>query len=481
MKPMQWAIAFGVLVVMVFVITFAMNYLGSARSPDDKPNPGGDGSRIILAFDGTQFPRSPNPQFKMFTEGELHRPGHHDYLFANTTDQPVKVGRMGKTCTCSSLQLYLATDEWKKEFSSAMASTEISASLNPLTAVGFAAALDKRLGDATARVPQTATLDLDMDHKLEWTTIPPGAAGWFRMEWNGTKPGPFAASLWAGRQGEQDIALEANVRLLDPVVLKDKDIDFSKEPIIVSKSEQGPSAKPAVLHTVKINLWSATRTTLHPKAALISKWGAEKTPVEIGAAERTSDDSSKPPDLIIVEGQPTTPLCTYTIPVKLLDRSPDGKYPFPYGGFRIRVKVTFDDKDIDPVVCSITGRINGDIWVRSSDNEPDRLAFSSFQKDEGSQSRSIQVFSDVPGIKLEIDDDRTPPFLKGCFEPPKLIERNGNDSVWEVTGRIKGGRVFGAFPSMEIEDFFDSAVYIKAVGDSTRSLRISVSGNATDR
>src|SRR5262249_49236858 len=144
---------------------------------------------------------------------------------------------------------------------------------------------------------------------------------------------------------------------------------------------------------VTLDLWSTTRTDLHPRAELLTKVAPEKMPVKIGEKvvvpkEKLNSDPasnpSQPPEPWQAKSQePGQVKCAYRIPVQLLERSPDGSRPFAFGGFRIRVKVTFDDKDnIEPIVFNIGGSLRGDI--RAGSAEQGRLNFGTFPAREGS-------------------------------------------------------------------------------------------------
>src|SRR4051794_35928862 len=106
MKQTQWTIAIVVLAVMVFVVTFAMNYLGSTTDSGGggikpEPEPGG-----TLQFTETSFP----PQ-GVALEREVHSTGHYDFWFTNPTDKPVTVGLEAKGCTCTSVEAFLMPED----------------------------------------------------------------------------------------------------------------------------------------------------------------------------------------------------------------------------------------------------------------------------------------------------------------------------------------------------------------------------------
>ena len=89
-------------------------------------------------------------------------------------------------------------------------------------------------------------------------------------------------------------------------------------------------------------------------------------PAEIAKLERELQQEKAP-------GKIT---CAYSLPVTLLDRSPDGKQPFPFGNFRLRIQVTFDDEGVEPALLMVNGKLLGD--VRIGGGLDGRLSFGSF-------------------------------------------------------------------------------------------------------
>src|SRR5690349_6707949 len=99
MKQTQWTLAVIVLAVMVFVVTFAMNYLGGTNRerPNDLPPPPTGSS---LTFVEKRFP--PTEGFAL--EREIHTRSHIDFWFINPGEKPVKVGLEMQTCTCTAVE-----------------------------------------------------------------------------------------------------------------------------------------------------------------------------------------------------------------------------------------------------------------------------------------------------------------------------------------------------------------------------------------
>jgi hypothetical protein len=500
MKPIQWVVALVVLVAMVFVITFAMNFLGDSKQNTPPPPDDGGGSATVLKFLTTSYPaQKENTPIVKYVDMEIkndgeRNPGYRDYLFVNPTDEEVKLGRTGKVCTCSGVELYLAPEEWKTQAALLLAaeaaggafqaSEGVGGSPHPLFGLGSLALYDRKLRDIAAdeeKLKPAAGLNVGADHLPETAAIPPRAVGWLRMKWKAEKAEDklVNAELTAhSTKGNGLIKLEARVRFVEPVQYPAKDVPVDE--LTLDRVERKPGDKPQTIKTVYLVLWSTTRKSLAPKAEVMAKVKPEQNPVQIDATDVYSPAALEhaPP---VKPGQPPPEpghvQCAYRIPVRLLDRSPDGSRPMPFGNLKVRVRVTFDDEDIEPVVFVIGGRLRGDIRVGGGDEG--RLDFGTFRAQDGSAEQTVTLYSDVAGLELEVDTERTPAFLRDAvtrIDPPKKTLTG--ETAWTVHARIGPNKAVGGFPSLDSEDYWDSAVYIKVKGDNSRSLRILVSGSA---
>jgi hypothetical protein len=501
MKPIQWIVALVVLVGMVFLITFAMNFLGTSKPNDEPQGSGGDG-QTVLQFLTTTYPaQEKNMPIVKFVDMEMkadggRNPGYRDYLFVNPTNEEVTVGRTGKVCTCSGVELYLAPDEWKDAAARLLASEAAAGAFqaaegvggapHPLFNLGSLAMLDRDLHESAEKVKPAAGLNVK-DHQPETATIPPHAVGWFRMRWNADKVGDklINAELLS-RAGKANgiIKLEAHIRFVEPVQYPAKEIPLPD--LSLDKLEKGPADKPRTLYVANLVIWSTTRKSLHPKVKVLSKLEPAQNPVQLDDTvaiprEQLNRRSPGPP------GQPPPEpwqvACAYRIPVRLMDRSPDGSRPMPFGSFRARVRVSFDDEDVEPVLFVIGGRLRGDIRVGGGDEG--RLSFGTFYAAEGSQSQSVTLFSDVPGLKLEVDEKLTPAFLREAVDPKEGISKPtktiAGETAWTLTAQVGKNKAQGSFPRDD-EEYWDSAIYLKVTGDDkTRTLRVPVDGSANDR
>src|SRR5205809_2452633 len=114
MKPVQWIIALVVLAAMVFLITFAMNFLGEENSSskksstsDDQDQEAGD---ALLTFSAPSYRGLGGP----YHEQEKNQAGQHDFLFSNQTSEDVAIGLNSLGCSqCTSVEVLLAPNEAK--------------------------------------------------------------------------------------------------------------------------------------------------------------------------------------------------------------------------------------------------------------------------------------------------------------------------------------------------------------------------------
>jgi hypothetical protein len=470
MKPMQWIIALIVLVAMVFFITIAMNFLGEGTTGETKKPPSTDGDRpaegpAILTFPTTIFYGDSGPG--SFYEQEKH-PGYHDFLFGNLTDEEVTITLKGVNCgQCTSVDVLLAPNELKTQL-------EPSFFQALLPAVVWALQ-DKLTRDATDKLQPVMQFENTKERNKQEVKVPPQARGWIRLKWNGEKiqPERYWGDLWSKNKTRTAVTrVEADVRIwAEPFKFEETEIALNEMQLEDLQNRQKPK-------TAVFKLWSPTRTQLHPKMTLLARWKPGEAPIILGEPEPMNPaEIAQLEEALQNSKTPARVTCAYRLPVTLLDRSPNGKEPFPFGPFRTRIRVSFDDEGIDPAVIMINGKLLGD--VRTGGGDEGRFRFGTFDADKGSQALSVTLYSDVPGLQLEIDQERTPEFLRknAKIEGPK---RDGSESVWVVTTKVSKNTVTGQFPR-EDNEYFDCAVYVKTKGDASRSLRIPADGIANTR
>src|SRR5262249_50380838 len=264
--------------------------------PDD---PGA--SANVLKFLTTSYPaQEKNMPIVKYVDMEIkndgnRNPGYRDYLFVNPTDEEVKLGRTGKVCTCSGVELYLAPEEWKTEAALLLASEAgggafqaaegIGGSPHPLFGLGSLALYDRKLRDVAddEKLKPTAGLNVGADHLPETATIAPRAVGWLRMKWKADRAEDklVNAELTASSpKGSGLIKLEARVRFVEPVQYVTKEVVV--DDLTLDRVERQPGDKPQTLKTINLVVWSTTRESLGPKAEVVAKVTPEQNPVQVG-------------------------------------------------------------------------------------------------------------------------------------------------------------------------------------------------------
>ena len=368
MKPIQWIIAVVVLVLMVFAVTFIMNFLGENTPPPGGPPPTPQGEDTFLTFWETSY-----PGVTQFHDQEFnHTGGDHDFLFQNTTDENVTVTLSHLSCHCASVTLFLASEEWRMNLARMTASKMAQSAqfaLNPWLVFGFAGPPDPVLSDVAAKIEAVGRFDPDKDKDMTFT-IPPRAVGWFRVGWPGDKNGTntYTATIGnktANKQGTA-VDLKTAVRWANPAYVAYPIYYVGEFP--ASELQKQPKIE-------NVYVYSTPRLTLQPKeATLVSKLKMEESPIIVGEPEylmppytwlyRPTKGQAPPTgqDVFV----PERILRLYRIPVTFQERSPDKKRPLPFGLFRMRVRVTFADENVDPVVCFMHGTVRGDVRVGGS-------------------------------------------------------------------------------------------------------------------
>jgi hypothetical protein len=463
MKPVQWIIAVVVLVAVVFAATFYMSFFGTSGPTTQPPPPNGES---ILVFSETTFPQA-YPGY--YAQEQNQTGGYHDYLFINPTDDDVTFGLNSKNCTCTSAGIYIATSEWKESAAMALAGDVGGTGLNPLLSAGFLTAVEAAKQDAATKVEPLVRWDAEKDMQST-CTIPARALGWLRLAWRGDKTDMASLTVEAWMKQKQKtqgiIKLEAKLRYCPPAFISQSTINVGDLTL------EDLQTKPK---DVEIIVYSSTRTELHPKATLLTKGKPEESPIVIDdKVERIPPPYERVQQRLMVErADPQAPpervVSAYRVVVHLRERSPDEKRAFPFGSFRARLRVTFDDEKIDPLPCYIYGKMRGDIRLAGEG----RIDFGHFTATAGSRPETVTIYSDVPGLKLEIDKERTWVKLRDTCQ---LIETKPNE--WKLTARIKPDAMYGNFPREDDDELFDTAIYVKEAGDALRSLRVPTGGSA---
>src|SRR5262249_10249986 len=150
MKQAQWIGAVLALAVLVFIVTFAMQWLGSdTGSREGKPPPPSDAQ---LEFYARSAPL-PGPGGGLpFIECEVRQTSSHDYWFDNPSDKPVTLGLQRKTCACSGVQAFVLPESGKARLVEAAAGLRGLVAAGPLHAATYlVAGLDAAQRDAQSQ------------------------------------------------------------------------------------------------------------------------------------------------------------------------------------------------------------------------------------------------------------------------------------------------------------------------------------------
>jgi hypothetical protein len=458
MKQSQLTIAVVLLAAMVFVVTFAMNYLGGGSAPKQVEP---DRPRLELLFANKEFPpRDKNPMASL--EREDKSTGHQDYWFCNLNDKPVKVGLSGKNCKCTNVEAFVLPAAASARLVPDPKAVENDAALAKLVAPAAGKS------DVEAQAAKVA-LDKESDH----AEVPPGGVGWVRLNYKGEKPGQqmVSAAMWMDVMRHSTPAmLLLHLTFYEPL--------RAQQTLSFGTLRDDELAKGV---TRFVLCFSSTRPSLKVEAtAARSKGDAASDPLVVGkpealnAQERAElEEAIKRPGGDMGEPAGGRVTCAYKVPVTLHAVSPDGKTPIDLGPFRRRVLISSPEVEGEPKSVVLQGRVRGLIEV-GSDDEGGELNFLSFPRSAG-RTQKLPLYSETPGVKLEVDPSRMPEFLKAS------LKQTEGRSAWTLHVQVLPGKASGPFPRKD-PLYEDSAVYLTATapGKPPRSLRIGVYGTAAE-
>ncbi len=476
-KQSQIILAVAVLIVMVFIVTFAMNYLGGGAKPtpiDDRPPP----PRRELAFAWKVFP----PDGLSSIDREHRASGHVDYWFTNPHDAALTVGLVKENCKCTEVRLfYLPEDGHRRLVSDAVALFGVGAAPLPLRgpAVGISPVALHALALPTL---QKGASEFKLLRDREAVTVPAKAVGWIQLGFKGEKPGPISlqAVIWTEHKETGGKAnLESRVTFHEAIrVLPTLQVGALREPDLASGV------------TRYITCWSPTRSRLNLDArpAFVRRGGDKGDPFHVGKAEPLGPEEIGQLQRDIVVAAENDPLgiggpvgqvlSAYRIPVTLKAVSDDGRTPFDIGPFRRRVVISSPEVDAEPKSVVVLGRVQGliELGGTGAEEEGGEVNFRVFPGNQGKRER-ITLSTDVPDLKLAVDEERTSAFLKAKLDP---LPASGATQRWRLTIEVLPGKAFGPFPRKDDPGFEDCAVYLKAaVGKEVRPVRIAVGGMAS--
>lgn len=460
MKPAQWT-AVLILALMVGGISFVSVYLGGSTREVDQPT-------VLLPslnFPMKVFPR----EGEKVQTTEVHQTGHQDYWFVNDNEQELGVGLNAKGCTCSEVEIAVATPYWMPYLARSavfQALQQPPCGLHNLTAL--AAASDRE--HLFPEMPEAKTTMLTREFSA---TIPPGAVGRVRLSWHQevVKPLTTYADLWVGqRGGSVNARLEAGVLIAPPLQAANKDLT-------ISTFSERELEKMKVSKASWIVCFSLTRPAFRVKAEVLhNRFKPESDPIEVGEPIPLATK-----DLQLIEEKDEQmhrlkPLAGYRIPVRVRAKAKDGT-PMEWGRYQRLVQISCDDPNIDPVQVQVSGEVSGDISIGG--DEAGTINLGPFPHTRGTK-RSIILQTDDKTIDLYLDLKRKPKYLETTLKGPD--ESAAGHRSWVLKVEVLPKAAVGSFPRADDPDYRDSAIYVKTRKGkddaSLRSVRIPVRGEA---
>jgi len=460
---MQWTLALVLMVLMVFGVTFVVQYLGNTDSkPGDPPRDPRD-PLLELTFLQKVFP--PDGQSRI--EQEQGTDVYHDFWFVNENKRPVGLWLKKESCKCSEVLAFLASTEYQERRSGVVAAQVVGPAVNFLSGLGLMIGAEKDPGLAKSAERVEGTKLGDNVH----VKVPAGALGWVRVTWKGDRQAApvttLSADLWMDQKDTGLVAkLEAGVRFLPPLRIKG---DLSE----IKLGEMNARDLP---RDASIVYWSGTRSELAVQPRMVSiRKQPDRDPFVVGSPVPLPNGQLAELRKQLKEaGEPGPVLCAYRVPITIRDRGSDGKTWLDVGPFRRQVEFLLEGKTEPAATVTLMGRVQSDLMLSGAGNEG-QISFSVFISKRG-KTKTVTVWTDRRDIKLEVDRERTASFLKVRLpEKPEVGE--GGRQTWELTVEIPPGQVYGRFPSND-DLKRDCAVYLKTGRPDEPTLRIPVEGLA---
>lgn len=484
MKPAQMTFALIALAFIVFLATFITQYVGDTESNRPVKVIDGADAGLELTFGMKQFP----PELQPPIEQEQGRDGHWDFWFVNENDRPVEVWLNSQSCKCSEVLVFLAPPSWQERRSAQLASQ--------VTAVGPRALLSRgALGPVAGLIDLLSGLSLvlaaeqdgelrqiEKEMKGEKITdrnrveVPAGRAGWVRVTWKGDRTGgsvtSFSAEVWMGKGvGSNTARLVAGVRFLPPLRLAgggERKLGYLN-PRDLPREES-------------IVYWSSTRPELEVEARLVSvRKQPETDPFKVGQPQPLTGGQLEQLQQELKEAvEPGLVRCAYRVPVIIRDQADDDHHKLDLGRFRRQIELRLKGQE-EPILVTMTGAVMGDVRVGGNlPGEEGLIRFNAVDYKKGSKPVTIPVHSETPGVKLEVNQSRTAPFLDVKIKEDKEASDASGLRTWMVQATVKPQAVLGAFPRDDNPALRDSAVYLNVL-PSGRTIRIPVQGTSSLR
>jgi hypothetical protein len=487
MKSSQWIGAFVVLILIVFVVTFAMNYINPSKPPSTAPagGPGAESGKM-LTIPVQTLPESPSLE-RTWIYHENGKGGWVDFPFENPYDEEVKVGLYSKNCICTNVQIVLAPPAWKERHA------QLTAAKNKAEAPFFSLIGPAGYWEAQHRLPlpeedqelhalegaAEVIAKLEPDRGPEAANVPGKSRGWVRLAWNDNNSNReplkrYSGDLWFGDPNARPpTTVQAEVHFVSPVRTE------TTAKVLPELNEADLEAKP---FETSIRVWSATRPSVALKTQVVRplRFDAKRfDPFEVGQPVPLS-----PAETVELQREVRdtgTVRCAYRIPITLHGYSPDKKVRVDLGPFRRRFQVVWTDgaDGVQPMELVVAATVQGNVLVGDA-QDSGRLGMGTFDSAAGSAPVSLRIAAQTAGVDLEVDKDRTPEFLRGGI---RLESLHKGDELprWKLTLRVPPNAAHGNFPRDNAEMYYDGAVYLKVKGDVIQNIRVPVSGIANDR
>ncbi len=456
-KPTQTALLLVILVVMVFAVTFASMYVRQPAAIDNGDDTGGEDplatARLTFAYKTYPLPGENPPAVVT----EFGKTGHHDFWFKNENDMEVRVGLNRTNCVCSGVKLWVAPDSWRDVLA--------LAERRQLTLGAYGGGLAGHLAgpghlehvrkDLLARRDAPVPLAVDSNAN-QGLPVPARAVGFLRVEWEardaaGSAPQPknLQAEVWTQSPRAAPDQLKVTAMLVPVIGTAPTDLP-------VGALSPGGSAQ-ADLH-----VWTATRPGLRLELR------STAAPFITARAEPMSETTLRN---MVQAGVPA--VAGYRVYVSVRERLEDGRR-FDEGPFvhHLIVEPSDGQEKLPSHEVTVQGSVRGDVTVVGAENG---VRLEPFTARRGTQHQ-VTLTTSRTDLRLELDRDRTSPFLETVLE--KLPSDEAGRPRWRLRLAIGANKAAGTFPRADSELYRDSAVYLRIDGEKGRRLRIPVFGRA---
>jgi hypothetical protein len=462
MRKAQWTGAVIVLAVIVFALTFLMNYTSGKRT-GEAPPPRAETLHLWFVNEdaGRDAPLPPT---------EVRRAGYWDYWFENRNDRDLPVGLAVRKppCCLPKVELFRVQEAERPLLAAALAGrVGLPGGPGVLPALVSAAAGEACVQAKVQGVELTETAATGV-------SVPARGVGWVRVHWNAPKVEElsFAVGLWTDQKGNEGRVLRGLVRILPALR-------------VVEELDAGVLGAHDLPKRLRLHCFSETRDDLAPIKVEVNRenYRPESDPFQVSQPERLSEAEQQAME---EEASRNGKLdvhvrCMYRLWVTVRDASPDGSTPMDMGAFERSFTLSCANEPATEQTVRVFGKVEGEVSVGAGTS--DGIArLGPFKASTGTRF-TVTLESDVPDLELEVDKTRVPSFL----EMPRLVKKPGEagHKVWNLLLRVPAGANPGRFPDPSVDARRDSAVYVKTIypkgsGKPSRSIRIPLSGVANN-